>query len=230
MIRKIVIIFACFALNAQAQFAVIDVNAATQWVQQIASTKQQIDNLRSQLTQAKQTYDSIAGTRNIGNLLKNQLLTQALPQEYLPVLQAIRSGTDGKMGGLSSQILATISATQIRSCGDQYNNVNERAACELRWRQLAAIRVSNDNAYQASFKNIANLEQFVNGITSAPDAKTIADLQARIQLEQIRVTNEQTKMATIKAMQDAQDKIDAENNKEASRASLRKTSSKQIAF
>lgn len=230
MKHAIAIFLACFTLNCQAQFAVIDVNAAGQWVQQIAQAKQQLDNLKGQLSQAKQTYDSIAGTRDIGNLLKNQLLAQALPQEYLPVLQAIRSGTDGSMGGLSSQILATISATQQRGCADQYSNANERTACESRWRQLAATRVSNDNAYQASFKNIANLEQFVNGITSAPDAKTIADLQARIQLEQIRVQNEQTKMATIKAMQDAQDKIDAENNKEASRANLKKTSSKQVTF
>jgi type IV secretion system protein VirB5 len=216
--------------HAHAQWAVFDAANAANTAQAIVQAKAQLDQLKNQLSQAKQAYDSISGMRDIGNVLKSDLLKQNLPADYQPVLQAIRSGMDGNLGGISSQILNTITANQLASCAKQYVVDSEKAACEQRWRQMAALKVTNDQSYASAANNIKNLEQLVNGITSSTDAKTIADLNARIQLEQIKITNEKVKLDTIAAMQAAQEKMDRENKVQQDRSDLRDISKKSIAF
>jgi type IV secretion system protein VirB5 len=66
------------APSAQAQWAVVDVGAITQLVQQVRTMQEQLTTARDQLTQARDAYRSMTGGRGMERLLAG------MPRNYLP--------------------------------------------------------------------------------------------------------------------------------------------------
>src|SRR5438552_19195102 len=64
-----IILFGVTAQPAHAQWAVVDVGAIVQLVQQVVTMKEQLDTAKSHLTQAQQQYQSMTGGRGMQNLL-----------------------------------------------------------------------------------------------------------------------------------------------------------------
>src|ERR1700721_635915 len=58
-----------FTPSAKAQWAVVDVGAIAQLIQQLAKMEQAIQTAENQLTQAQAQYQSMTGTRGMQNLL-----------------------------------------------------------------------------------------------------------------------------------------------------------------
>src|SRR5579862_8467257 len=55
--------------GAHAQFAVVDIGAITQLIQQVQTTQQQLITANNQLTQAQNEFNSITGNRGMQSLL-----------------------------------------------------------------------------------------------------------------------------------------------------------------
>ena len=87
-----------------------------------------------------------------------------------------------------------------------YTKEREQAAVNL-----AAIEAS----YQASYERINNLQTLVSQIEQSPSAKNIADLQARIQAEQAFLQNEANQLAAMAQMQNVQQTVNQQREKEA---------------
>src|ERR1700687_3409267 len=104
-------IFAAGAPSAHAQFAVIDVSAIAQLVQQLSTMGQQLTTMQAHLRQAQQEYQSITGDRGMENLLSGTV------RNYLPPgwasLQAAASQTSGAYPALSSAIQANMNANAV---------------------------------------------------------------------------------------------------------------------
>jgi hypothetical protein len=66
------------APSANAQWAVVDVGAIAQLIQQIAKMEQQLTTMQAHLRQAEQEYQSITGDRGMENLLSGTV------RNYLP--------------------------------------------------------------------------------------------------------------------------------------------------
>ena len=81
------------APSAHAQWAVVDVGAIAQLVQQVAKMEEQLTTMQAHLRQAEQEYQSITGDRGMQNLLSGTV------RNYLPAdwqaLQAAISQTSG---------------------------------------------------------------------------------------------------------------------------------------
>jgi type IV secretion system protein VirB5 len=75
--------------------------------------------------------------------------------------------------------------------------------CTQQWQQLALQKQIGDLGYRKAAQNIRNLQTFVSSINASTDQKAIAEVQARIQVETVRMQNEQIKLSTIQAMQEA---------------------------
>ena len=83
-------------------------------------------------------------------------------------------------------------------------------------RQQSAINVDAiQTMYTAADKRIADLQALLNQVEQSPSAKNIADLQARIQSEQIFLQNENNQLAAWGQMQQAQKDIAQQREKEA---------------
>src|SRR6185437_15985979 len=87
---------------AHAQFAVIDVGAIAQMVQEIATLEQQLQTAQALLAQANSEFAAQTGTRGMQNLLNG------VPRNYLPAswdqLQGVMQGAPGGYGALSSSV------------------------------------------------------------------------------------------------------------------------------
>lgn len=186
---------------------VYDNASVLQQIQQVISWGKQLEEMKNHLTQMKATYDSLNGLRDIGGLMNNQLLNQYLPKDYQAALADLKSGKAGAFNGISGSLNDIIAANQYWTCKNQSAKPAEQAACTKQWQELAVQRKVGDLGYQQAATNIDNLQQFITGIKTAPDAKTMQDLAARIQVEQVRMQNEQIKLQTVEMMRQADERL-----------------------
>lgn len=210
-IAAIVFALSQFAYTpAHAVLAVVDVAANPQWVIQLTHMATQIEQARARILQLKQTYDSLNGMRNISSLLQNELVKQALPADYQTFLKAVQTAQGiGASSGISGSIQAVLKLNQVITCESTYGKeVAAVKACKERWSKAAAEQVMGQSGFDAAFKDMDNLAKMLTAIRTSPDAKSIADLQARLQLQQIKASAEATKLETYRLMEVAKDKME----------------------
>src|ERR1700728_1836623 len=118
MRKKLAILGAAlmFALSttAQAQWAVIDVGAIAQLIQEAATLKQELSTIEQQLTQAQQQFQSMTGTRGMQTLLSgiNRNYFPANSTQLMSALATPIQATVNSNAVLSPQQMATLSPAQ----------------------------------------------------------------------------------------------------------------------
>jgi hypothetical protein len=178
---------------ARAQFAVIDVGAIVQLVQEVATLQQQLQTAENQLSQAQQQFQSMTGNRGMQNLLNGT------NRNYLPStwgqLQAAVTQTGGAYSALSAGIQSLITANAVLTPA-QVASLSPAAQSQLQAARASAatLQMTSRQAMQTTSARFVSLQQLINAIPSASDQKGILDLQARIQAEQSLLQNENTKL------------------------------------
>lgn len=181
---------------AHAQWAVVDVGAIAQLIEQVATLREQLDTARNQLTQAQQQYQSMTGGRGMEQLLAGTV------RNYLPpdwqALEAALNGLQGSYSGLAGQLDAMIDANAVLT-PDQIARISiqERGQLEAARKSAALLQVTSRRALEASSTRFASLQQLITAISTATDQKAVLDLQARITAEQAMLQNEQTKLMVL---------------------------------
>lgn len=181
---------------AQAQWAVVDVGAIAQLVEQVATMQQQLETARSQLMQAQQQYQAMTGGRSMEQLLSGTV------RNYLPpdwqALEAALDGIAGSYGALAAQLDAALVTNAVLTPDDIARlSVQERQQLQSRRRSAALLQVTSRQALEATSTRFASLQQLINAIPTATDQKAVLDLQARITAEQVMLQNEQTKLMVL---------------------------------
>lgn len=236
MKMKKIICAVAFALSVNSGMAnaggipVIDVANLANTAQNLVEWSKQLTEMKNQLSQLQDTYNSLNGLRNVGSLLNNELLVQYLPKDYQSSLEALLNGTGGDFAGISGTLANIVSANQKYSCAALNSTPALITQCEAQWNKLALDRNVGDMGYKQAAKNIDNLQTFVSSINSSTDPKTLQDLQARIAVEQVRMQNEQVKLETIKMMTAANDKLIAQQHRDAFKAGLNMGASGGVSF
>lgn len=201
----------CLALGlavgsgASAQIPVTvtsDIPATLHQIETILQWKNQLQSMQQQLTQMRQVYSTLQGVRNLGSLLNNDLLMQFLPQDYVNAARSLRNGR-GSFAGISGALSDIVRANQLRSCAELNSDPEMRARCTQQWQQLALQKQIGDMGYRKAAENISNLQVYVGAINSSMDQKAVSEIQARIQVETVRMQNEQIKLSMIQAMEEA---------------------------
>jgi type IV secretion system protein VirB5 len=189
--------------RAEAQWAVIDVASIKQLVVQISYWRQQIAGMQNQLNQLKQTHSALTGGRGMEQLLG----TSPAQRNYLPAdwneMVKVLDGSSGQYGALSA---AVANAVQARA---------ERDSVLAARQSAAAAAVMAQRAYANAGQRFAALQGLVTAIGHAPDAKAIADLEARIAAEETMLENEQAKLATLQQAAQAEQWAQAAQLREA---------------
>lgn len=185
--------------------------AATQAAnaEQISKWVTQIEQMRTQVEQMKGVWNTLKGGRGMANILQEDLARQYLPEDYWPVADAIRKGS-GDWGGISGRVADIVRANQFKSCAQLNSDPGLRRQCEVRWRELAMQKEIGDIGYKKASQNIENLQKYISRINASSDLKELSEVSARIQVEQVRLQNEQIKLATIEKMELAQRAMEIE--------------------
>jgi type IV secretion system protein VirB5 len=197
---------------ARAQWAVIDVGAIAQLIQEVQTLRQQLMTAQAQLNQAEAALATTTGNRGM------QLLLSGTNRNYLPTsaaqLTAASQGA-GAYPDLASGVQASISSNAIMSPAQlaalpppaQQQVLADRQAIALR-QAVATQALSN------SSDRFAALQGLIAAIPSARDQKGILDLQARISAELGMLQNEQTKLQVLAQATEAMSAVNAQRERE----------------
>jgi type IV secretion system protein VirB5 len=210
-------LWVCLAISlaaapaARAQWAVVDVGAIAQLMQEVRTMTQQLLTAQAQLQQANATLQSMSGGRGM------QLLLSGTNRNYLPTQLTGAMQGSGSYPGLSLDVRNAVSANAVLtpaqlatlSPADQQRITAARQAAALR-QALAEESLSNSSS------RFAALQSLISTIGSASDQKAILDLQARITAELGMLQNEQTKLQVLAQAGDAINAANAQRNLELS--------------
>lgn len=156
-------------------------HAATlaKYVEQIATLKAQLDTARAQL-------EGLSGTRNLGDIWNNPAIRDALPKDARTVLES----ADQSYGSISRSVQRIKRDEALTGI---YLTDKQRIA-DREWDFMTAAKAAMESAAsgtEARMKQIDNLQAQIN---QAVDAKAIADLQARLLVEQANVQADTVRM------------------------------------
>ena len=190
---------------ARAQWAVIDVPAIVQLVQEVQTMQQQLATARQQLQSAQQTLQVMTGDRGMERLLGGT------PRNYLPsnwtqVTSALQGRGSSGYAGLSADVRSAIAANAVLS--------PQRLATlsPADQQQIQTARQWNAMQQALAHEALANasdrfaaIQALIAAISTAGDQKAILDLQARISAELGMLQNEQTKLQVFYQATQAQE-------------------------
>jgi len=208
-----VVALLALARTAHAQFAVIDVASVTQLIQQVKTAVQELQTAENELTQARQSYQSLTGTRGMQNLLSGT------NRNYLPTdvtsLEATLTGAGGSYGALATSVQTALSTNAVLSPTALGSlSVAERNAITSQRQVVALQQGVSGQALANGSGRFAQMQQLITTIGGAQDPKAILDLQARISAEQGMLQAEQTKLQvlyqTLRAQQAAEEQTSRE--------------------
>lgn len=183
-----------FCRGARAQWAVVDVGAIAQLVQQVQLMEQELQTAQNDLSQTRAAYQSMTGSRGMQNLLAGTVrnyLSPTWPQLSTSLAAPIQAQINANAVLTASQVAALSPAEQ-----QQLASARENAAL---------LEVATQEAYATTSSRFASIQQLINAIPMATDQKGILDLQARIEAEQGMLRNDATKLSLLYQAAQAQE-------------------------
>ncbi|ECY3828451.1 type IV secretion system protein [bacteria symbiont BFo1 of Frankliniella occidentalis] len=164
----------------------------------------QLDQLKQQLATQKATYESLAKTTNIGDLLDTSTssLANNLPDDWQKVYSDAMNSSSSVTGSVNSMMNKVNNEIDDLSPADALKLMNQRLS-----EKGAYDRVVAEKAYNNQMQELSDMQALTDQISTTKDVKEVADLQARIQTAQGAIQGEQAKLNLMSMLQDAQDKI-----------------------
>jgi type IV secretion system protein VirB5 len=203
--KRFALVVAAFLMPAGMAFAqgipVIDQTAIAKQIESITQLKSQLDALNQQLQQAEQLYGSlnkITNMADVASVLNDPAIRKALPQDF--------NAIDGLFKGLGTGVFGNSASKFLEGNSTYRTDANDFYAQEL-------SRIQNQNAgqmslgqqiYDAATKRIDGIDELRQQISTAADAKDIADLQARLQAETAFLQTDVLRMQGLQMVQQAQ--------------------------
>lgn len=181
---------------AHAQWAVIDVGAITQLVQEVATMRQELTTAQAELSQARSEYAAMTGNRGMDQLLSGQ------NRNYLPAdwaeLNAVLQGSGGAYASLASSVQGLVTSNAVLTPQQIASlSATEQAQLQADRSSTALLQAMTQQALAAASARFATLQQLIAAIPRATDEKASLDLQARIGAEETMLQNEQIKMGVL---------------------------------
>ena len=190
-----------------------------QATEQVNKATEQIQKLDDQLKQMKETheqgqrhYDALTGNKNFGELHHNPKLQQFLPQEWQGLYQA----TQHHISALKGLIESVKNEEKLMgSVEDMQKHIEGR---------MAQFAVTNKavglHAYQGLQERMKQVDHLMGAIKNTNDPKSIAELQARIAIEQAHIQNETAKLQLVSQLQRAEQQLIEQQKYQMSRRIL----------
>lgn len=196
------IVLSATSLSSAHASGIPTVDAATvaHLQQQLLTARDQLKNLTDQLQTAKSQLAAFTESSGYGNItddanIRNRLRS-ALPSNANSILD--RSGSsnlNGDVSRITDDVMAPVNFEQDRQ------QLSKRAL-----NIEATAKAMTERAYDSMTQRLNNVDALQEKINQTSNPKEIAELQARIQIEQANISAEQTRI------QLASQQLEAERN------------------
>ena len=197
---------------------------------QVAQGEQVVAHGEQLVTQGQQLFTSLNQISNVNGLAT--VLNQPSVRSFLPdantyVTATSSGGSLTTLGviGQAAQVIRTGYQLYSAPTGSAYASLNTTGA------QAALNLATGQAVVQAGATRLTGLQQLQSGLTTAANARAVLDLQARAQLEQAMIANDQMRIQGLAMTQAAQAQMQTQQNAEkAAAASQARLSLYQGAF
>ena len=190
---------------------VIDQTAILKHIESIAQLKSQLDALHQQIEQAQQLYGSLnklTDMADVASALNDPAIRKALPSDFAAIEDLLKGNGSGVFGQSALKFLEGNSSYRT-DADDFYAKELSRIQ-----NQNAGLMSLGQQIYDAATKRIDGIDELREKISSASDAKEIADLQARLQAEQAFLQTDVLRMEGLQMVQRAQAQVDEQRKAE----------------
>jgi type IV secretion system protein VirB5 len=197
--------------SAQAGIPVIDGANLAQAIIQVQSWAQQYQQMVQQIQQMQQQYNSISGIRNMGSLVNNPAARQYLPSDYSTILSQGVGNWQAIYNAAKKFDVGNSSLSGSSDVAQAFQAVAKQAAIN---------RAGAELAYSTASQRFSDIQVLLDKVNNAPDAKDMADLQGRIQAEQVMMQNEANKLQMLQQLASAQRDLQNQQAREISLKAL----------
>lgn len=217
MKRRLTILAAAVAtLAAQpaaAQTIVYDPTNYAKLVQQAETALQQLQQLQQQVTNGQSLLTSLntnSGVNGLATILSSPTVRVFLP-DTLAYVSAGQGGHLGQLGPLSAN------AQSIRGQNRLYTPpASDPIAADI---EAEGDRAARDLAASQAIgtttqARLTGLQQLQTSLSTAGNARAVLDLQARIQVEQAMIANDQMRIQGLAMTQAAEAQVQAQRDRE----------------
>lgn len=204
--------------SAHAGIPVVDIPALVSlvqqvlsWIEQYGQMVEELEQLEAQYDQAVQQYESLTGSRGLGSLLNNSALRQVVPNDLSATYGSVLS--DG-YSGLSGPAKSLRDSSKVYNC----ENIGGagKATCETMFSTNAQERADINTALDWTKQRGDNVEGLQGQINATDDPKAIAELQARIDVENAQIANDANRIALMQANAEAAQRAAQQRSREES--------------
>ena len=194
------------AVPAHAQQIVYDPTSFAQMVKDARTAIEQLDSLKAQVQQGEELFASLNDLSNVNAIAERLGLPEI--RHPLPDMATLRSAADGDLSALGE--LAE-RADAIRRETRVYTPDAPSAAAEALER--AGARTARDLAIgeavdRSATDRLEGLETLRRALDTAPNARAVMDLNARLAAEQALIQNEQIRLQGLALTQAAEARLE----------------------
>lgn len=209
-------------IPAQAQEIVYDPMAYARMIEDALTALQQLEALKKQIEQGDELFDSLNQLSDV-NALAGQL---GLPEvrNPLPDMAALRAAADGDLSALGA--LAERADAIRRETRLYTPPAGVTGPAEAFYRdslERSGLRTARDLALgeavgQAADARLEGLETLRRALDTAPNARAVMDLEARLAAEQALIQNEQVRLQGLALTQAAEARLEEQRARERAEA------------
>lgn len=181
---------------AHAQWAVVDVGAINQLVQEVSVLRESLSTMQRQLSEARSQYAAMTGSYGMSALLSGQ------NRNYLPTdwdqLEGVLQDSSRAYGALASAVQSLTAANAVLTPQEVASlSPNERSELRADRQSSALLQALTRQALSTTSARFTSLQQLIEAIPRAQNQKAILDLQARIGAAETMLQNDQTKLGVL---------------------------------
>lgn len=200
------------AVPANAQQIVYDPTSFAQMVKDARTAIEQLDSLKAQVQQGEELFASLNDLSNVNAIAERLGLPEI--RNPLPDMATLRSAADGDLSALGE--LAE-RADAIRRETRVYTPDTPSAAADALERSGA--RTARDLAIgealdRSATDRLEGLETLRRALDTAPNARAVMDLNARLAAEQALIQNEQVRLQGLALTQAAEARLEDQRARE----------------
>lgn len=192
----------------------------------VAQALASVQELKAQLDQQKQLFSALNGSRGLGTLLNNPALRDYLPADFKKVYDSVQSSDFSSLTGTAADIRK---ANQIFDCAKLVAS-SSVSLCNRGAGSAANQKSFAMNAFEQSTKRMDQIESLMREINNTTDAKSIAELNARLQAENAMIQNEQIKLQMFSELQRAEENLLKQQQREKAMADAHRTKGTNFQF
>ncbi len=215
--------------SAQAQIIVFDPTSYAKILLQAQTALNQLKQLEQQVAQGQLLLTSLNQISNVNRLAT--LLSQPSLRAFLPNADAFVAAAQGDLTALGA---IGAKAQAIRGANLLYTPpAGDAAGADLTAAgNRAAINLATgESVGEAGATRLTGLQQLQAALDTAPNARAVLDLQARLAAEQAMTSNDEMRLQGLAMTQAAQDQIQTQRDRErAAAASAARLATYQAAF